>query len=119
MKVVYAIKVVVLGVPSEHGLPLADVHVRIGHTRNVLICQALVEQRLQLTEGPRNVLVEERSRYICTVQRRVVEQRLPEKVLNLLPVFSFRYFLELNSIGLEPLDTPADLLDQCQLINAL
>lgn len=43
VQIVYAVQVVVLGVPPEHRLPLADVDVRVRDARDVLICQALIQ----------------------------------------------------------------------------
>ena len=55
--------------PAEHGLPLADVDVRAGDALYLQAAEALLKQRLDLYQVPRDALVEETAGDICTVKR--------------------------------------------------
>ena len=46
VQVVNAVEVQVLLVPAEHRLPLADIHVRVGHALNSLVHHAFPEDRI-------------------------------------------------------------------------
>ena len=55
--------------PAEHGLPLADVDVWTGDSLYLQAAKALLKQRLDLDQVPRDALVEETAGDICTVKR--------------------------------------------------
>lgn len=118
MQVVDAVEVHIFFVPAEHGLPGANVDVRLSYAENVLATHALREQGVELTQVPRDILVEEAAGHVGAIQRSVVDERLPEELLYLFDRFAVGYPLAPLCLVFKALEGTRDHLDERQLVDS-